>query len=38
MTYQHRASVALRMLGNAAEAQEVAQEAFVRPSRARRLA
>jgi RNA polymerase sigma-70 factor (ECF subfamily) len=31
MTYQHRVfGVALRMLGNAAEAEEVAQEAFVR--------
>jgi RNA polymerase sigma-70 factor (ECF subfamily) len=35
MTYQHRVfGVALRMLGNAAEAQEVAQEAFVRAHRA----
>ncbi len=35
MTYQHRVfGVALRMLGNAAEAEEVAQEAFVRAHRA----
>ena len=35
MTYQHRVfGVALRMLGNAAEAQEVAQEAFIRAHRA----
>jgi RNA polymerase sigma-70 factor, ECF subfamily len=35
MTYQHRVfGVALRMLGNAAEAQDVAQEAFVRAHRA----
>jgi RNA polymerase sigma-70 factor (ECF subfamily) len=34
-TYQHRVfGVALRMLGNAAEAQDVAQEAFVRAHRA----
>jgi RNA polymerase sigma-70 factor (ECF subfamily) len=34
MTYQHRVfGVALRMLGNAAEAEEVAQEAFVRAHR-----
>ena len=34
ITYQHRVfGVALRMLGNAAEAQEVAQEAFVRAHR-----
>jgi len=34
-TYQHRVfSVAVRMLGNAAEAQEVAQEAFLRAHRA----
>jgi RNA polymerase sigma-70 factor (ECF subfamily) len=33
--YQHRVfGVALRMLGNAAEAQEVAQEAFIRAHRA----
>lgn len=33
-TYQHRVfGVALRMLGNAAEAQEVAQEAFLRAHR-----
>ncbi|MEX2221766.1 MAG: sigma-70 family RNA polymerase sigma factor [Candidatus Rokuibacteriota bacterium] len=35
MTYQHRLfGVALRMLGNAGEAQEVAQEAFIRAHRA----
>lgn len=35
MTYQHRVfGVALRMLGNAGEAQEVAQEAFLRAHRA----
>ncbi len=35
ITYQHRVfGVALRMLGNAAEAEEVAQEAFVRAHRA----
>ena len=35
MTYQHRVfGVALRMLGSAAEAEEVAQEAFVRAHRA----
>jgi len=35
MTYQHRVfGVALRMLGNPAEAEEVAQEAFVRAHRA----
>jgi RNA polymerase sigma-70 factor (ECF subfamily) len=35
MTYQHRVfGVALRMLGNAAEAEEMAQEAFVRAHRA----
>ncbi|MGH7366245.1 MAG: sigma-70 family RNA polymerase sigma factor [Candidatus Rokuibacteriota bacterium] len=35
MAYQHRVfGVALRMLGNAGEAQEVAQEAFVRAHRA----
>jgi RNA polymerase sigma-70 factor (ECF subfamily) len=35
VTYQHRVfGVALRMLGNAAEAEEVAQEAFVRAHRA----
>ena len=34
ITYQHRVfGVALRMLGNAAEAQEVAQEAFLRAHR-----
>ena len=34
-TYQHRVfSVAVRMLGNAAEAEEVAQEAFLRAHRA----
>ncbi|HET8577777.1 MAG TPA: sigma-70 family RNA polymerase sigma factor [Methylomirabilota bacterium] len=34
-TYQHRVfGVALRMLGNAAEAEEVAQEAFLRAHRA----
>ena len=34
ITYQHRVfGVALRMLGNAAEAQEVAQEAFIRAHR-----
>ena len=35
ITYQHRVfGVAVRMLGNAAEAQEVAQEAFLRAHRA----
>lgn len=35
MAYQHRVfGVALRMLGNAGEAQEVAQEAFLRAHRA----
>jgi RNA polymerase sigma-70 factor (ECF subfamily) len=35
MTYQHRVfGVALRMLGSAAEAEEIAQEAFVRAHRA----
>jgi RNA polymerase sigma-70 factor (ECF subfamily) len=35
ITYQHRVfGVALRMLGNAAEAEEVAQEAFIRAHRA----
>ena len=34
ITYQHRVfGVAVRMLGNAAEAQEVAQEAFLRAHR-----